>query len=62
LQAKAHPLNYDGVSPRSESLGSNGQTLYNPDPEVVLSAGDTLILVGPAGALSQLEKMVMAAS
>ena len=36
---------------------ADGETLYNPKPEVVLAAGDTLIIVGKAGVSDQLSRI-----
>ena len=36
---------------------ADGQTLYSPDAEAVFEAGDTLIIVGPTGVSSRLDKM-----
>ena len=36
---------------------ADGETLYNPKPEVVLAAGDTLIIVGQAGVSDQLSRI-----
>lgn len=36
---------------------ADGQTIYNPDPDATLEAGDTLILVGPAGVSSLLDTL-----
>jgi len=35
----------------------DGQTLFNPDADTVLASGDTLIVIGRAGALAALEKV-----
>ena len=34
---------------------SDGETLYNPEPDAVFQADDTLIVIGPAGVSSQIE-------
>ena len=34
---------------------ADGKTLFNPDPDAVVGAGDTLVLVGPAGVSSLLD-------
>lgn len=36
---------------------ADGETLYNPKPEVVLAAGDMLIIVGKAGVSDQLSRI-----
>ncbi len=36
---------------------TDGQTLFNPDPSIVLDAGDTLIIVGPAGASEKFDQL-----
>ncbi len=36
---------------------ADGRTVYNPDPNAALEAGDTLILVGPAGVSSLLDTL-----
>jgi len=36
---------------------ADGETLFNPDPAAVLAAGDTLVLVGPAGVSARLDKL-----
>ena len=36
---------------------ADGETLFNPDPDAVLSVNDTLILVGTAGVSSRLDEI-----
>lgn len=36
---------------------TNGQTVYNPGPNVVLGAGDLLVVIGPAGATANIRKL-----
>ena len=36
---------------------ADGKTLYSPDADAVLTAGDTLIIVGPTGVSAQLERI-----
>jgi len=36
---------------------SDGQTLYNPEPNSVIERGDTLVVVGPSGISGKLEKL-----
>jgi len=36
---------------------ADGETIYTPDPEVVLGAGDALIIVGPVGVSERLHRL-----
>ncbi len=36
---------------------ADGQTLFNPDPDAKLNAGDILIIVGPVGVSSRLDEI-----
>jgi len=36
--------------------GVDGHTKFNPDPDTVLQADDTMIVIGEAGALAKLEE------